>query len=341
MKRPIEVLLVTCSILLPTAANASERGWMYPPGGRHLTFAAACADPASRTCDEALKAGVVPAAAALVELAQHRHPQAPLLAALAADSGFPELRIASAEALGYLSVDAPNDAVLAELLDDPVPAVRRAAATALAGSNDPHARQLSQRAGQFPHGDETSLAAETSPNPASLGVPLPSDAVFVYFASNPADGRYAFVTAESPAKVIARLPKGARGPIAPADFRAAVEPETSGAEAAEMPSAPADGEMPSAEDLAKAMAMATKVMTEMNAHPGGTMQEQAAHMAKAMGHAVVNSNLGESYESPELFGDARLYLVEMANGLDATVAVYRDNALGLTGVSVHRVPSQP
>jgi len=336
MRGAIAGFLLGIAWLLPVAAAGSERGMILLRGARQAELAAACADPASRACGEALRKAAVSAAAALVELAQHRHPKAAALAAAAADSGLPELRVAAAEALALLSVEAPNDAVLAELLDDPVPAVRTAARTALAGSSSETARQLGQRADRFARGNGQDLGAQAGPNPASLGVPLPADALFLYFASDPERGRYAFVTGESPAKVAARLPKAARGPIAPADFRAAIEPETQAEE--EEPAEPAessDSQMPSSAELQAAMAMAAKMMGAVNAHPGASPEEQAALMAKATGLVQIDAGLGETYADAEAFGDAQLYVIEMANGLDAVVAVYRDVALGRTGIGVH------
>jgi hypothetical protein len=83
------------------------------------------------------------------------------------------------------------------------------------------------------------------------------------------------------------------------------------------------------------MAMAAKVMGELSAHPEATAEEQAALMGKAMGQVQVDAGLGESYADREAFGDAQLFWLELANGLDAVVAVYRDEALGATGIGVH------
>jgi hypothetical protein len=235
--------------------------------------------------------------------------------------------------LSLLWVDAPNDAVAAELLDDPVPAVRAAARAALSGSPDERSRRLAHRADRFSSGDQKSLVPEPVPGTAGLGVPLPADAVFLRFASNVAGGRYAFLTREAPAALGARLAKAGRGPIAPEAFRETLEPEVSGAE--EVPENDSGSEMPSAEQMQAAMAMAAKAMGALNEHPNATPEEQARLMAKALGHAQVDVNLGDVYADSETFGNAQLYVVTLANGLDAVVAIYRDLALGSTGIGVH------
>jgi hypothetical protein len=222
---------------------------------------------------------------------------------------------------------------MAELLDDPVPAVRAAARRGLGGSTDERSRRLAHRADRFPTGDEKSLVPEPVPSAASLGVPLPADVVFLRFASNLAAGRYAFLTREAPAALGARLAKAGRGPIAPEAFRETLEPEVS--EDEEVAETDSGSGMPTAEQMQAAMAMATKVMGALNEHPNATPEEQAALMAKATGRAQVDVNLGDVYADPEAFANVQLYVVTKANGLDAVVAVYRDLALGSTGVSVH------
>jgi hypothetical protein len=176
------------------------------------------------------------------------------------------------------------------------------------------------------------------PSAAGLGVPLPADAVFLRFASDVAGGRYAFLTREAPAALGARLAKAGRGPIAPEAFRETLAPEESGAD--EVPendsgSENSGSEMPSAEQMQAAMAMAAKAMGALNEHPDASPEVQARLMAKALGHAQVDVNLGDVYADSEAFGNAQLYVVTLANGLDAVVAVYRDLALGSTGIGVH------
>jgi hypothetical protein len=54
---------------------------------------------------------------------------------------------------------------------------------------------------------------------------------------------------------------------------------------------------------------------------------------------TIFSELGyDVYEKEEIFAGARLFVVPLADGGEAVVAVYSDPAVGGTGVTVHRAP---
>jgi hypothetical protein len=328
--------LATIAVLaaIGGAARADERLVPVDPDA-DLTPAvqSACAAPASPACAQALDYLTARATAALLVLAERNDPQAAALARLAADSADAGLRTAAAAALATPFVAPEDTPLLAELADDPVPAVRAAALRSLASSQDPRAQLVSRRARAFD--DPGASAASDTPDAAvaaaKLGVPLPADATYLYFASAPATGRYSYWTAQAPANVIAALrAKAKKGPLTTAEFRAQAEEATASPDLEE-------GEMPSADDMARAMAMAEQMMKAMEGGQGGSPEDQAAAAQRAVGGmATFNADLADDYEEAELFGDARLFVVPVAGSSDAVVAVYRDLAVGGTGVTVHR-----
>ena len=319
---------------IAAAARADERLVPADPEA-DLTPAveSACAAPASPACAQALDYLTARATAALLVLTERNDPQAAALARLAADAADVRLRAAAAAALATPFVAPEDTPLLAELADDPVPAVRAAALRSLASSQDPRAQLVSRRARAFDDAGapEASDTADAAVAAAQLGVPLPADAVYLYFASAPATGRYSYWTAQAPANVIASLrAKAKKGPLTPAEFRAQAEEATASPDLEE-------GEMPSADDMARAMAMAEQMMKAMEGGQGGSPEDQAAAAQRAAGGmAIFDAGLADDYEEAELFGDARLFVVPVAGSSDAVVAVYRDLAVGGTGVTVHR-----
>jgi hypothetical protein len=88
-------------------------------------------------------------AATLLFLAAGKAPEVYPLARRAADAESVEIRIAAAEALGSVVANAADTPVLAELADDPVPAVRIAALGTLGRSGDGQGRRIARRAALF------------------------------------------------------------------------------------------------------------------------------------------------------------------------------------------------
>jgi len=337
------VLLAAGGLLAAVPAAASERH-VTPSGSgfERRILVSACADAKSRSCSEAMVVAVPRAAASLQRLAERRHPRAAELARRAADSAFPELRSAAAAAMGQLSVEASFTPFLGELLDDPVPAVRAAARAALYGSMDERGRALAARADRFgtPAG-ETALAPDTLPLPARLGVALPADAVYLFFASDVAAGRYTYLTGERAPSLVARLSKAGSGPYAPEqwyDMLLAQEQNDAPGDGGDDGSS--DSGAPSADDFAKAMEMMAKMNEALEAHPDAeTPEQQAQLMAKAIsGKRNVDPDLGNNYGDAELFGEVKLFLIELADGGDVAVAVYYDKVLQSTGFAVHKRP---
>lgn len=343
MRRPAAVLAALCFALLAGRLGAGVVH--YAPSGADFErrlLDAACAEPGSPGCKEALSKAVPNAAASLVRLAERRHPRAAELAKQAADSATAELRVAAATVLGQLSVEASFTPVLGELLDDPVPAVRAAALRALYGAMDERGRGLALRADAFGTSSrEAGLAADSIPAISGLGVQIPSDAVFLHFGSDVEVGRYAFVTGDSPAALVARLKKAGSGPFSPdqwSDMLLSLEQPADDEEAESDDDS--DSGMPSAADMAKAMEMMAKMNQAMAENPDAkTPEQQARVMSKALdGRRHVDSNLGNYYDEEEVFGSPQLFLLELKDGSDVAVAIYQDKLLQRTGFAVHRKP---
>jgi hypothetical protein len=317
-------------LALAAAAAASVRH-VRAVGGEDAAaqMQAACADRASAGCVAAVAAAADLAGAELQKLAQRSEVDVRPLAVKAAGSAAAPLRAAAAAALGVPFATAAETPLLAELADDPVPAVRAAALHALRSSNDPRGQLLARRAeafGSVPAAEREGESAEAPVTAAAVGVPLPADTVYLHFASQPSAGRYGYWTAQAPAAVLAALRGKGKGPWTTAEFRAQAQPPSF-----------AEGGMPSADQMAQAMAMAEQMMKAMESAAGDTPEEQAAAMQRAAGGmAAFDAGLADSYEDAELFAEPRLLVVPVAGSADAVVAVYRDLAVGGTGVTVHR-----
>ncbi len=297
------------------------------------TIQKACADPRSQACAYARDYLTIRVLATLRVFIDRRDDQAAAMGRLAADAADSRLRAAAAEALAVPFAANEDTPLLAELADDPVPAVRDAARRALASSGDPRAQRLARRIRSGSLTGEPDETPEKPPAAAAMGVPLPADAIYLFFASEPANGRYAWWTAKSPAEVAAALRgKAKKGPLTPAEFRAHAEA------ASETPEIE-DGELPSAEAMARAFEMAEQMMAafEGAGADAGSPEAMAAAMQRAAGGlASLDPNAADEYEDADLYADARLFVVPIADSADALVAVYRDLATGGTGVTIQR-----
>ena len=344
--RAVPVFLSLALAVAPVAADSHS---VYIAGGPDLAAAAkqACAAPGSPACNAALDLLAARATAALAILTDRRDPQLATLARQAADSAYPELRAAAAAALAQPYADATDTPLLAELADDPVPAVRMAALKALRSSNDPRAQALTRRADAFGSSrvaaEELAETPDAAPPAGKLGVPLPADAVFLFFGSDPEAGRFSYWTASSPAQVLAALRGKGKGPLTPAEFRAQTpaqrmqkkQEEAEKAGKADDPFA----NMPSGEDMERMMKMMEQMNKAAEQNQGKSSEEQAEAMAKAAkGMASFDQDLADTYEKKEIFGGASLFIVALADGGEAVVAVYADPAIGGTGITVHRAP---
>ena len=80
-------------------------------------------------------------------------------------------------------------------------------------------------------------------------------------------------------------------------------------------------------------------MAEMNKNPNATPEQQAMAMARASGAVLLDANLADDYQDAEIFGDPKIFIVQLPDGGDGAVAVYQDRAVGRTGITVHGKPS--
>lgn len=330
---------LTAALLVAPAARADERGIVFTmPGSASDDLEVACAT-LTPECEARINGRL---AAGLLFLAEMKAPEVYPLARLAADVDSVTVRVAAAEALGSISANAEDTPVLAELLDDPVPAVREAALRTLRSSSDERGRLFAARAERFGTPAESGIdpeAPQAWPALAAMGVAIPADALFLHFGSDRASGRYAWVTGEPAEKVLARYRGKGEGPFTLEEYERKLEQED--AENSELADSMAteDGEMPSAEQMAKAMEMAMKAMEAMNEAAGKSPEEQAAAAGRAMGmNPQRDLDLANDYAQAELFGNVRLVIVPIDKVTDAVVAVYTDHALGMTGIAVHRPP---
>jgi hypothetical protein len=96
--------------------------------------------------------------------------------------------------------------LLIAALNDPVLAVREAAAGALSNTRDQSAhlmiRRMRSAGRERPQSRQEALAAMAVPDARGLGVPLYPGAAFLAFASDPDIGRFAFSSADALQKIV-------------------------------------------------------------------------------------------------------------------------------------------
>jgi hypothetical protein len=338
---PARALAALLPLLSAVSAYASVRFVPAPPPGPRAGFDAACADAASPACARAVEALSREAVRILSGAALHPNADLRPAARLAVDAADPALRAAAAAALGQPFAGEADTPILAELLDDPVPAVRAAAKRALWSSQDDRGRLLAKRAEAYGGGGGESLAEETEPARGKLGVALPANAVFLPFASDPAQGNFAYFSPDAADKVLAAVRGKGEGPFTTAQFRAWVEKQEASNEAAAEEMQIAEGELPSPEQMAKMMEMAAKMGEIMAAGQaeGKSQEQMMGELAAATGQKLpVDADFADPLDDADLFANAKVVVVPLASGLRAAVAVYTDRAVGGTGITVRRPP---
>jgi hypothetical protein len=314
--------------------RASERAVFVPAGGGSLD--AACADPNSASCTAALEQLARRAADDLLIVAQTGKPQYRAVARDAARMPFASLRAAGASALGHLSAGPEDTALLAGLLNDPVPIVRRSAHRALEVSSDPAARPLASRVrGSQPDGTRP----QSVPSGDDLKAPVYAGAQYLYYASSRPDGQSEFSTGDPYEKVVAFY-AGKYGPgVTLEDFQSSSKESKKAAKESkgmpDMSSPEFQSQMQAAMDAQKAYQDAIKA--------GKSPQDAAQAMVNSMAKkAPANpSQISSALSRKEIYGSPRLFIVEKGLGPGAparVVAVYKDLLLGKTGVAVFTGP---
>ena len=340
--RSVVVALLLALTALPELRAEESTIWPGTVESWSTQVDAVCATP-SPDCDAWVDGHTE---AALMFMRERHVEDVYPLARIATDSASASVRAAAALAFGAVVATAADTPYLCELLDDPVPMVREAALQSLRGSQDERGLLVVQRIDAFstpvPREIEPD-SPESAPAASAMGVPMPSDAVFLHFASDRGRGRYAWSTNEAPAKALARFTAGGKQALTAEAYRQRVEKDDAAKEAkqAELDKHADETDengMPSQEALADAMAMAAQMMQGMNAAAeGSTDQERAEAGMRAAGLArTLDAGLADPYDKPELFGDPRFVVFETQGIQDVVAVVYKDLATGTTGISVHR-----
>ena len=318
-------------LLASLPAAASQRVVWVPAGAASVD--AACANAASDACAAALEALARRAADDLTLVANTGAPEYRPMAREAARMPFGSLRAAGAAALAHLSPGPEDTPLLAGLLNDAVPVVRRSARRALESSSDPGARPLAQRARDR---DGDGLRPQAAPTAEQLRTPIYAGAQYLFFASSRPEGDSEFSTGD-PVDRVTAFYAGKYGPgMTLEQFREAAKSSKNA-----MPDLGSKGyqdQMQAAMDAQKAYQEALKA--------GKSPQEASMAMVAAMSQkAPANpSRVNDALRRSEIYGSPRLFVVEkgMMPGAPARlVAVYRDLLLGKTGIAVFTGPLPP
>jgi hypothetical protein len=261
----------------------------------------------------------------------------------------PELRAAAADALAMAGPTAAETPALLVALNDPVPAVREAAAGALSLNKDPASAVAMER--YVRSKSPTSLRPQKGPDATWLGARPYPGTTYSFASSDSSALRWEYLTPEPAAKVVAFYKASAKkGPLAAAELRAAYSGKSAldqlkeDAESAGSDSGKSDDSgMPSAEAMAKAMAMAQKMSEQLQKDTAGKSPEEA-QKAMMKGAAAQGTPLPiDKYENAEAFGSPRFLVLEEATYLGSVrpltyVVVYEDKAFGKTGIAILKAP---
>jgi hypothetical protein len=284
----------------------------------------ACTQPSSPACESALQVLASHAADNLHTLATTRSRQYRPLVIEYAVLPFPSVRAAAAGALGAFGPDASDTALLFGLLNDPVPVVRRNAYSALQASADENARHLAHRVTRTP-GD--SLEPQPVPTASGLGAPVYPGATYLFFASEPPQGLYAFSTSD-PTSAVDKVfaAEGAKS-LSRDELTSLLHQQ------------PNQSQM-----MGAGMAMAKRYQELMK--EGKSPQEISKSLAGEQQNTMGNRSsplLGATAQS-EIFGEPHYFVLTKAETTGFPIriaAVYQDKVLGKTGVLLSVPPPIP
>lgn len=332
--RTLLMSLGLVSLLAAPAARANSGVIIYvptgPSAGDAAAVEAACAKPGTKECTAALEGYALFTEHELLRVAESGDARYKPMAYTAAALPFPVLKAAAAAALGNLEPDKKDTPLLTELLNHPVPRVRHAALRALGASSDEKANALLDRA-QNEQGE--GLTPDAAPTEKTLGVPLPPDASYLYFASVPAQGRADFVTGEALDKVSTFYSGRFGAGLTLKQFEQKFARSEGDSEQLDPKQV---------QELMKAQQEAQEaMMAAMQA--GKSPQEAAAELQRRMMAFAPFDTEGfmSAFDRPELFGSVRVFIAEKAprTGKPLRLAVvYKDVVLGRTGVSLLTPP---
>jgi hypothetical protein len=323
--RAVPAVLLAATLPAP----ASQRAVFVPAGGGSVEAECAAA-PTSPACTAALERLARKAADDLTLVANSGRPEWKPKARDAARMPFASLRASGAAALGRLSPGPEDTPLLSGLLNDPVPAVRRSAKSALDSSSDPAARPLAQRAQGHESGG---LRPQPLPTADQLKTPLYPGAQYLYYASNRANGQSEFSTGDAVDKVAAFYAGKYGAGMTLEQFQAAAK---GGKDAIpDMGSQAFQDQMQAAMDAQKVYQDAIKA--------GKSQQDASMAMVAAMQKKAPadSSRIRSALERKEIYGSPKLFVVEkgmMPGAPNRLVAVYKDLLLGRTGIAVFTGP---
>lgn len=322
--RAYSTLLLAASL----PAFASQRAVTVPASAGSVETS--CVDANSDACTAALEALARKAADHLTIVGNTGRPEYRPLARDAARMPFVSLRAAGAAALSHLSPGPEDTPLLAGLLNDPVPVVRRSAHRALEMSADPAARPLAQRVRGTP---PDRAQAQAVPTADQLKTPLYAGAQFLFFASSRPDGQSEFSTADAADKVAAFYAAKYGPGMTLEQFEAAAKGSKN--EIPDFSSQAYQDQMQAAMDAQKAYEAALKA--------GKSQQEASMAMLAGMQKKAPadSSKVRSALRQKEIYGSPRIFVVEkgmMAGAPARLVAVYKDLLLGKTGIAVFTGP---
>jgi hypothetical protein len=327
----------TLGALTPGALPlAASQRIVYVPGGGSLETA--CAQPDSEGCTAALEQLARRAADDLLIVAQTGRAQFRGSARLAASMPIASLRSAGAAALGHLSAGPEDTALLAELLNDPVPMVRRSAHGALQVSSDPAARPLAQRVQES---QSDGARPQPAPSAGELKVPIYAGARYLHFASSPREGQSEFSSADSHDKVAAFYSSKFGPPMTAEKFEEQGKLAKEQGKSAKSQGIP-NMSSPEFQAQMKAAMDAQKAYGDAIA-AGKSPQDAAQAMMNAMqkNEPASRSRIVSALHRKEIYGSPQLFVAE--KGVTPSeparlVAVYKDLLLGKTGIAVFTAP---
>jgi HEAT repeat protein len=304
-----EYYLITAS---PSAAQARAQA------------ATACAQPSSPACQSALQVLASHAADNLHTLASTRSRQYRALVVEYAALPFASVRAAAANALGAFGPEASETALLSGLLNDPVPLVRRNAYSALQASGDENARRLAHRVTRS-SGD--GLEPQVAPDAAGLGTPVYPGATYLFYASEPSQGLYAFATVDPTSAAESFFAAKAGKALSRDELKTLLQQQ------------PNQSQM-----MGAGMAMAKRYQELLK--EGKSPQEVSKILASEQQTSMGNRSspvLGATADGA-IFVEPRYYVLAkaQATGLPVRIAaVYQDKALGRTGILLSVPPPIP
>ena len=232
-----------------------------------------------------------------------------------------ELRIAAADAVGMIGPTESIFPALTILANDPVPDVRKAASHMLQHGKEPALALLARRTAASVR---TGRTPDTPPNLKTIGIPIPPDSQYLFFASDVTQGRLAYVTkTDTKANLAFFKPKAKKGPLELTAFQELYDQALSDEQQAR--------EQANQETMTKMFSQQPpKDPTKMDAYLKQMEQAQSALAAQ-------NTFQSDELYSPDIYGSPKVVILEerkigQRNYPTKYVVLYEDRALNRPGI---------